>query len=64
MRISMLLALMAALLAPSALAGMQEGPSSRCNGHMCPVARAACDVGNTVVARIALVRVDASEFLS
>ena len=65
MKMLSILALAICLVAtPGAIAGTQDGPSARCNGHMCPIARAATDVGHQVVTALPLVHVEAGEFLS
>lgn len=42
----------------------EEGPSARCNGHMCPMARESTTCGYQSVGEINFVVIDEDEFLS
>ena len=51
--------------APFGVAGANDdGPGARCNGHMCPVARSATEVGYKVVSKLPLVSIDEGELLA
>lgn len=59
-----LLALLFAAAPVTLRAQEEQGPAARCNGHMCPVARAATQTGHETLVKLALTNVSAGEFLS
>lgn len=50
-------------LMPATVRADDDGPGARCNGHMCPVARAATDAGYKTVSALPMAVVLEGEFL-
>ena len=49
---------------PATVRADDDGPGARCNGHMCPLARAATDAGYKTVSALPMAVVLEGEFLA